>query len=87
MATRNITVNAVAPGFIETEMTSDLDEAITDTVLDHTPMKRFGSVDDVAHAVAYFASDEANFVTGQVLLVDGGLVMGLRKSFIIEIPA
>lgn len=76
VATRNITVNAVAPGFIETEMTQELDESITQTVIDHTPMQRFGSVEDIAHAVAFFASDEASFVTGQVLLVDGGLVMG-----------
>lgn len=76
VATRNITVNAVAPGFIETEMTSDLDEAVTEYVLTNTPMQRMGSVADVANAVAFFASEEANFVTGQVLLVDGGLVMG-----------
>lgn len=76
VATRNITVNAVAPGFIETEMTSELDEAVVDYVLTNTPMQRFGSVADVANAVAFFASEEASFVTGQLLLVDGGLVMG-----------
>ncbi len=76
VATRNITVNAVAPGFIETEMTSDLEQAVVDYVMTNTPMQRMGSVADVANAVAFFASEEANFVTGQVLLVDGGLVMG-----------
>jgi 3-oxoacyl-[acyl-carrier protein] reductase len=76
VATRNITVNAVAPGFVETEMTEELDEALTQQIIDHTPMQRFGSVEDIAYAVAFFASEEASFVTGQVLLVDGGLVMG-----------
>lgn len=76
VADRNITVNAVAPGFVPTDLTSDLPEDITSQLNDHIPMKRWGSIEDVAYAVAFLASDEASYITGQVLSVDGGLVMG-----------
>ncbi len=76
VADRNITVNAVAPGFVPTDLTSDLPEDLTSQLNDHIPMKRWGSIEDVAYAVAFLASDEASYITGQVLSVDGGLVMG-----------
>ncbi|NDJ86130.1 MAG: 3-oxoacyl-[acyl-carrier-protein] reductase [Chloroflexi bacterium] len=76
VADRNITVNAVAPGFIPTDMTSGLSEDLINQVLENIPMKRLGAVDDVAHAVAFFASEQAGYITGQILTVDGGLVMG-----------
>jgi len=75
LASRGITVNAVAPGFIETEMTQNLPQAVRDTFMDHTPLKKFGSTDDVAAMVAFLASDEAAYITGQVIGVDGGLLM------------
>jgi 3-oxoacyl-[acyl-carrier protein] reductase len=75
LAPRNITVNALAPGFIETEMTKVLSEKVKDTFLDNIPLKRPGSAADVANAVAFLVSDEANYITGQVIHVDGGLVM------------
>jgi 3-oxoacyl-[acyl-carrier protein] reductase len=67
-----ITVNAVCPGWIMTEMTGTLDPELEKMVLDETPMKRFGTVDDVANAALYLASDDSNFVTGELLMVTGG---------------
>jgi 3-oxoacyl-[acyl-carrier protein] reductase len=74
-AARNITVNAVAPGYIETPMTAVLPEAARDAMLNQIPLKRPGTDKDVAHAVAFLASDEAGYVTGQVLNVNGGMYM------------
>jgi len=74
-AKRNIRVNAVAPGFIETQMTAVLPDAIKDMVKKNTPLNRFGVPTDVAGAVFFFASDISAFITGQVLNVDGGMVM------------
>jgi 3-oxoacyl-[acyl-carrier protein] reductase len=76
LASRGITCNAIAPGLIETDLTSDLPEAATQALTNLTPLGYVGSVDDVAAAAVYFASDEARYVTGQVLGVDGGIVMG-----------
>ncbi|MDR0446006.1 MAG: 3-oxoacyl-[acyl-carrier-protein] reductase [Oscillospiraceae bacterium] len=73
---RGITVNAVAPGFIETDMTAALGENIRDEMLRSIPENRFGSPEDVAAAVAFLCSDEAAYITGQVLAVDGGMTMG-----------
>lgn len=75
IASRNITVNVIAPGYIETEMTEAVSEKVTQAMLDWIPQKRFGSVQDVASAVVFLASDQASYITGQVLNVDGGLVM------------
>ncbi len=75
VASRNITVNVVAPGFIETAMTEKLTDAIKQRLLDHIPMKRMGQPADVAAAVVYLASEEAAYVTGQTLHVNGGMAM------------
>jgi len=74
MASRNITANAVAPGFVPTDLTSVVPQAVQDQLLRQVPLGRFGTVEDVANAIAFFASDEAAYITGQVLVVDGGLV-------------
>ena len=73
LGSRNITVNAVAPGFIDTDMTSALPDGVRDALLAQIPLGRLGSVEDVAHAVRFLASEEAAYVTGQVFHVNGGL--------------
>lgn len=75
VGSRGITVNAVAPGFIETDMTQALAEEFKQKVRDQIPLERFGQPEDVAEAVAFLASDAANYITGQVLAVNGGMVM------------
>lgn len=75
LASRGITANAVAPGFIETEMTDVLPEAVKTAVTEQIPMKHFGSTKDIAAAVAFLASDAAGYITGQVICVDGGMAM------------
>ena len=75
LAKRNITVNAVAPGFIETDMTAVLPEKGREVLLQNIPMERLGSVDDVAYAVRFLVSPQAGYITGQVLSVNGGMYM------------
>ena len=75
MASRNITVNAVAPGFIDTDMTAGLSTELKDNMLGHIPLKRFGKAEDVAAAVRFLASEEAGYITGHVLDVNGGMYM------------
>jgi len=73
IASRQITVNAVAPGFIDTEMTQKLDEKYKAELIKRIPSKTFGTARDVAEAVAFFASEEAGYITGQILNIDGGI--------------
>jgi 3-oxoacyl-[acyl-carrier protein] reductase len=75
LASRNITVNAVAPGFIETAMTQNLPEKVREAMLAQIPLNRFGTPEEVAHAVAFLASDQAAYITGQVMHVNGGMLM------------
>jgi len=75
LASRGITVNAVAPGFVLTELTESLPEDLKAQLIERTPLGRFGTTEEIASAVAFLASDEASYITGQVLAVDGGLVM------------
>ncbi|HTD64276.1 MAG TPA: 3-oxoacyl-[acyl-carrier-protein] reductase [Verrucomicrobiae bacterium] len=74
MAVRNITCNAVAPGFVPTDLTNALLKQMEETILKQIPLGRFGTVDDVANAIAFLASDDASYITGQVIVVDGGMV-------------
>jgi 3-oxoacyl-[acyl-carrier protein] reductase len=75
MGSRNITVNAVAPGFIETDMTQKLSQELKDNLVGHIALKRIGQPEDVAAAVRFLASEEAHYITGHVLNVNGGLYM------------
>ena len=75
IGSRGITVNAVAPGFIETDMTAKLPEAVVEENLKSIPMKKLGKVEDVANLVRFLASDDASYITGQVICVDGGMAM------------
>ena len=75
LGSRNITSNVVAPGFIETDMTTFLNDDEKAQVSKNIPMKRFGTVEDVARCIVFLASDEANYITGQTISVDGGLFM------------
>ncbi len=75
VASRGITVNVVSPGMIETDMTARLDDAVRQSLSAQIPMSRFGTPDDIASAVGFLASDEASYITGQVLSVNGGMYM------------
>ncbi|WP_368489192.1 3-oxoacyl-[acyl-carrier-protein] reductase [Clostridium sp. BJN0013] len=75
LASRGINVNAVAPGFIRTDMTESLSEKVKENTLNSIPLKRFGTADDVANVVAFLASSSADYLTGQIINIDGGMVM------------
>ena len=75
LASRNITVNAVAPGFIETDMTEKLNDQQRENLIKNIPLQRLGKPEDVAKVVGFLCSDDANYITGQVINVDGGMVM------------
>ncbi|WP_207385761.1 3-oxoacyl-ACP reductase FabG [Legionella busanensis] len=75
LASRGVTVNVVAPGFIETDMTDALPDLVKEEMLKRIPMKRFGQVNDIAEVVAFLASDSANYITGETIHVNGGLYM------------
>ncbi|WP_256597297.1 SDR family oxidoreductase, partial [Pseudomonas sp. FW305-BF6] len=74
LASRNITVNAIAPGFIETDMTNELNEQIRNSMLTNIPLQSFGQPEDIANAVVFLATDASRYITGQTINVDGGLV-------------
>lgn len=73
LSSRNIRVNAIAPGFIETDMTDALSETVIESAKEIIPMKRFGKPEEIANAVAFLAGDESTYITGQVIRVDGGM--------------
>ncbi len=75
VASRNITVNAIAPGFINTDMTNALPEKIKEQYLDIIPMKKYGDVEDIAELTAFLGSDSAKYITGQTIAVDGGMLL------------
>jgi 3-oxoacyl-[acyl-carrier protein] reductase len=75
VASGNVTVNAVSPGFVLTDLTKDLPEDLTNQLNDFIPLGRWGEIQEVAHAVAFLASDEASYITGHILSVDGGMAM------------
>ena len=74
VASRNVTVNAVAPGFVTTDMVENLSEETQKQILGRIPMGRFGTAEDVAQAVLFLCGDGAGYITGQVLTIDGGLI-------------
>ena len=75
LAKRNINVNAIAPGFIMTEMTDVLRDKVKENILSQIPLKRFGTPQDVAELAAFLASDKSSYITGQVINLDGGMIM------------
>ena len=75
LAPRGITANAIAPGFIETDMTAALDDKVRASIIGNVPLGRFGLPDDIAHAAVFLAMEPSSYITGQVLTVDGGMVM------------
>ena len=74
-ASRGVTVNAIAPGYIQTDMTSVLPDSVKESIIANIPAGRYGNPEDIAKAVAFLVSDEASYITGQVLAVDGGMTM------------
>ena len=74
-ASRSVTVNAVAPGFIDTDMTAVLDETAREALMKLVPLRRLGQPEDVAHVVTFLCSEESGYITGQTFSVDGGMVM------------
>lgn len=75
LATRGITCNAIAPGFIDTDMTRALPDSVRESVVNQIPLKEFGQVEDIANMVAYLASEKGKYITGQVINIDGGMAM------------
>lgn len=75
LASRKITVNAIAPGMIETDMTAAMNEKVVEEIISAIPLKAMGQAEDIANAVAFLAGDESNYITGQVLCVDGGMAI------------
>jgi 3-oxoacyl-[acyl-carrier protein] reductase len=75
LAPRGVTANAIAPGFIETDMTAVLDEKVRGDIIDRIPMNRFGSPEDIANTAIFLALESTDYMTGQVLTIDGGMVM------------
>lgn len=75
IGSRQVTVNCVAPGLIETDMTDELDERLINAMIDAVPLGRLGRPEDVAAAVSFLASEDANYITGTVLAVNGGMYM------------
>ena len=75
IGSRNITVNSIAPGFIDTDMTSFLDDDAKNAIIKDIPLKRFGEASDVAKLALFLASNEASYITGQTISIDGGLLM------------
>ena len=75
LASRGVTCNAIAPGFVKTEMTDVLPDDVKETAMKQIPLARFAEPEDIANAAVFLASDMASYITGQVLLVDGGMVM------------
>jgi 3-oxoacyl-[acyl-carrier protein] reductase len=76
IGSRSITVNSVAPGFIQTDMTHEVPENVQETLMKQIPLARLGLPDEIAHAVAFLASDNASYITGETLHVNGGMYMG-----------
>jgi 3-oxoacyl-[acyl-carrier protein] reductase len=81
LGSRNITVNCVAPGFIATDMTAALSPEIRDGMLKTIPLQRFGAPEDIAKTVLFLCSDGAAYITGQTLVVDGGMTFGGRPDY------
>ena len=74
-ASRNITVNAIAPGYIDTDMTSSLNEKLKENLVKHIPLRRIGKVSEIAETALFLSSNEAGYITGQTIAVNGGLYM------------
>ena len=75
LASRNITVNAVAPGYIDTDMTQAMSDSAKEAIIAQIPLKRAGQTKDIAEMVAFLASDKASYITGQIISVDGGMAI------------